>query len=476
MQPSQLLLIANPVRPADRASTLVLQIGKIHTSRTAWRPRNTLQRWPNWLESKRGAGPATTQDKLCWDRSLIPAAETANLAKARGRCAANDTPMKAKVTTDIIPFNLPYATGKELIHVAEAQRNHHLSGDGPFTKLCHQWIERQTGCVRALLTHSCTSALDLAALLLDLKPGDEVIMPSYTFVSTANAFVLRGAVPVFVDIREDTLNLDEKLIESAITPRTRAIVPVHYAGVACEMDSIIAIAKRHNLRIVEDAAQGIMANYKGRALGAIGDLGSFSFHETKNIHSGEGGSLLVSDRNLVLRAEIMREKGTDRGRFFRGEVDKYTWQDVGSSFLPNEITAAFLWAQLEEAEQITRERITIWQRYHEFLDPLEQQGLLRRPIVPAECQHNGHLYYLLLSPEIDRPTVLGYLKKNGINAVFHYVPLHSSPAGLRFGRAHGDLARTTSLSHRLVRLPIWIGLSEHQQQRVCEVLAAILRK
>jgi dTDP-4-amino-4,6-dideoxygalactose transaminase len=380
------------------------------------------------------------------------------------------------VTTDYIPFNRPYASGKELDYVAEAQRNYHLSGDGVFTKRCHQWIEQRTGCARALLTHSCTSALDLAALLLDLKAGDEVILPSYTFVSTANAFVLRGAVPVFVDVREDTLNLDERLIEAAITPRTRAIVPVHYAGVSCEMDAIIAIARRHDLRIVEDAAQAIMAGYKGRAPGALGDLGAFSFHETKNIMSGEGGSLLVNDPELALRAEIIREKGTDRGRFFRGEVDKYTWQDIGSSFLPSEIIAAFLWAQLEEAERITRERLTIWQRYHEMLAPLEQQGLLRRPIVPADCQHNGHLYYILLSPEIERQMALDELKKNRIHAVFHYVPLHSSPAGMRFGRAHGDLSLTTSLSQRLIRLPMWLGLDEVRQQRVCDVLTAILKK
>jgi dTDP-4-amino-4,6-dideoxygalactose transaminase len=379
------------------------------------------------------------------------------------------------VTTDIIPFNRPFATGKELGYADEAQSNFHLSGDGPFTKRCHAWIEQRTGCAKALLTHSCTSALDLAALLLDIKSGDEIILPSYTFVSTANAFVLRGAIPVFVDIRADTLNLDEQLIEAAITPRTRAIVPVHYAGVACEMDSIVAIARRHGLWIVEDAAQGIMACYKGRALGAIGDIGSFSFHETKNIHSGEGGSLLLRDKDLVLRAEIMREKGTDRGRFFRGEVDKYTWQDVGSSFLPNEMTAAFLWAQLEEAERITRERMAIWQRYHERLAPLEQRGLLRRPTIPVDCQHNGHLYYVLLSSEFNRQTVLDHLKANGIHAVFHYVPLHSSPAGLRFGRAQGDLPLTTSLSQRLIRLPIWMGLGEDQQQRVCDVLAATLR-
>jgi dTDP-4-amino-4,6-dideoxygalactose transaminase len=380
------------------------------------------------------------------------------------------------VTIELIPFNRPYASGKELLYVAEAHRNVHLSGDGAFTKRCHQWIEQRTGCAKALLTHSCTSALDMAALLLDIKSGDEIILPSYTFVSTANAFVLRGAVPVFVDIREDTLNLDERLIEAAITPRTRAIIPVHYAGVACEMDTIVAIAQRHNIRVIEDAAQGIMASYKGRALGAIGDLGSFSFHETKNIQSGEGGALLLKGKDLVLRAEIIREKGTNRSQFFRGEVDKYTWQDIGSSFLPNEITAAFLWAQLEEAEYISGERIAIWQRYNERLAPLEQQGLLRRPIVPMDCQHNGHIYYVLLAPEFDRKVVLDELNANKVNAVFHYVPLHSSPAGLRFGRASGDLSLTTSLSERLVRLPIWMGLNENQQQRVCDLLGAILSK
>ncbi|KJC36678.1 TDP-4-oxo-6-deoxy-D-glucose aminotransferase [Bradyrhizobium sp. LTSP885] len=365
-------------------------------------------------------------------------------------------------------------TGKELDHIAEAHRGLHLSGDGSFTRRCHQWIEQQTGCARALLTHSCSSALDMTALLLDIAAGDEIIMPSYTFVSTANAFVLRGGVPVFVDIREDTLNLDERLIEAAITPRTRAIVPVHYAGVACEMDAIMAIARRHNLAVVEDAAQGVTAFYKGRALGAIGDLGSFSFHETKNVIAGEGGALLVNDPALVRRAEIIREKGTDRASFFRGEVDKYTWQDVGSSYLPSEINAAFLWAQLEEAERITRERLALWQRYHSGLEDLERRSLLRRPIVPADCRHNGHLYYVLLAPGIDRQTVLQKLKDNGVNSVFHYVPLHSSPAGQRFGRAHGDLPLTTSLSERLIRLPMWIGLTESQQQRVCELLDQIL--
>ncbi|SHM81214.1 dTDP-4-amino-4,6-dideoxygalactose transaminase [Bradyrhizobium lablabi] len=380
------------------------------------------------------------------------------------------------MTSDAIPFNRPYATGKELAYQGEALGNSHLSGDGAFTKRCHQWIEQRTGCAKALLTHSCTSALDMAALLLDLKSGDEVIMPSFTFVSTANAFVLRGAVPVFVDIREDTLNLDERQIEAAITPRTRAIAPVHYAGVSCEMDYMMAIAERNHLKIVEDAAQGVMASYKGRALGAIGDLGSFSFHETKNIISGEGGALLVNDPAMVSRAEVIREKGTDRERFFRGEVDKYTWQDLGSSFLPSEMIAAFLWAQLEQAERITHERLAIWDRYHAMLAPLEQSGLVRRPIIPADCQHNGHIYYVLLAPGIDRQGVLRELKNNGIGAVFHYVPLHSSPAGQRYGRVDGGLQLTTSLSERLIRLPMWVGLGENMQQRVCDVLGAILNK
>lgn len=378
------------------------------------------------------------------------------------------------MASEFIQFNRPYATGKEHGYIQNALDSLHVSGDGRFTKLCHQWIEQRTGCARALLTHSCTSALDLAAMLLDLKSGDEVIMPSFTFVSTANAFVLRGAVPVFVDIREDTLNLDERQIEAAITPRTRAIAPVHYAGVGCEMDAIVAIAKRHDLRIVEDAAQGIMASYKGSPLGAIGDLGSFSFHETKNIMSGEGGCLLVNDPALELRAEIMREKGTDRGRFFRGEVDKYTWQDIGSSFLPSDITAAFLWAQLEEAEHITRERLAIWNRYHDMLAPMEQRGLLRRPIVPSHCRHNGHLYYVLLPQNTDRSAVLAKLRQAEIQAIFHYVPLHSAPAGRQYGRAHGDLSCTTDLSERLIRLPFWIGLQERHQQRICDTLGTIL--
>lgn len=375
-----------------------------------------------------------------------------------------------------IPFNWPHMTGKELYYIAEAHFNGSLAGDGPFTKRCHAWLEERTGCNKALLTHSCTAALEMAALLLDIQPGDEVIMPSYTFVSTANAFVLRGGVPVFVDIREDTLNLDERLIEAAITPRTRAIAPVHYAGVACEMDTIMAIAQKHGLKVVEDAAQGVMSTYKGRALGSIGDVGAYSFHETKNVISGEGGALLVNSPEMSLRAEIIREKGTDRSRFFRGEVDKYTWQDVGSSFLPGELSAAFLWAQLEEADRITKERLASWECYHELLGPLEQMGALRRPIVPMDCQHNAHMYYVLLAPEVDRQRVLNELKKNEINSVFHYVPLHSSPAGMRYCRTYGDLAITDKQSERLVRLPLWVGLSHSQQDRIVEVLRSALAR
>jgi dTDP-4-amino-4,6-dideoxygalactose transaminase len=369
-----------------------------------------------------------------------------------------------------IPFNWPHMTGKELYYIAEAHFNGCLAGDGPFTKRCHGWLEARTGSSRALLTHSCTAALEMAALLLDIQPGDEVIMPSYTFVSTANAFVLRGGVPVFVDIREDTLNIDESLIEAAITLRTRAIAPVHYAGVACEMDAIMAIARRHGLKVVEDAAQGVMSSYKGQALGSIGDLGAYSFHETKNVIAGEGGALLVNDPALALRAEIIREKGTDRSRFFRGEVDKYTWQEVGSSFLPGELIAAFLWAQLEEADRITQERRASWQRYHDLLEPLEALGILSRPIVPLDCQHNAHMYYVLLAPEIDRQKVLEDFKRHDIGAVFHYVPLHSSPAGLRYGRTHGSLEVTNRQSDRLIRLPLWVGLTQEQQDKVLNVL------
>ncbi|MGR8978622.1 MAG: dTDP-4-amino-4,6-dideoxygalactose transaminase [Gammaproteobacteria bacterium] len=369
-----------------------------------------------------------------------------------------------------IPFNRPHMTGKELYNIAQSHFNGCLAGDGPYTKRCHRWLEERTGSGKALLTHSCTAALEMAALLLNIESGDEIVMPSYTFVSTANAFVLRGGVPVFIDIREDTLNLDERLIEAAITPRTRAIVPVHYAGVACEMDTIMSIAARHHLNVVEDAAQGVMAEYKGRELGSIGDLGAYSFHETKNVISGEGGALLVNNPEFIQRAEIIREKGTDRSRFFRGEVDKYTWQDVGSSFLPGELISAFLWAQLEEAEKITNERLLKWKRYHELLEPLESEGLLRRPVIPSECKHNAHMYYVLLSPDIDRQFVLEEFKLNDILSVFHYIPLHSSPAGQKYGKTSGALPVTNFLSERLIRLPLWIGLTEEQQQRVVDVL------
>lgn len=361
----------------------------------------------------------------------------------------------------MIPFNKPFMTGRELWHIAQAHANGHLSGDGQFTKRSHAWLEQRTGAQRALLTHSCTAPLEMAALLLDLQPGDEVIMPSYTFVSTANAFVLRGAVPVFVDIREDTLNLDERLVEAAITPRTRAICVVHYAGVACEMDSLLDIAARHGLAIVEDAAQAIMSTYKGRPLGTIGELGALSFHETKNIISGEGGALLCRDARFGERAEILREKGTNRSRFFRGQVDKYTWVDVGSSFLPGEITAAFLCAQIEEADQITARRLAIWDRYQQWAAPHEAAGRLRRPIVPADCQHNAHMFYMLL-PDLDaRTRFISEMKNRGVQTVFHYIPLHSAPAGLQAGRTHGELHNTDALSERLVRMPLWVGVEEH---------------
>lgn len=373
--------------------------------------------------------------------------------------------------TKKIPFNLPYMTGKELEYIAEAHLNGHLAGDGPFTMRCHRWLANRANSHQVLLTHSCTAALEMAALLLNIQPGDEVIMPSYTFVSTANAFVLRGGVPIFVDIRADTLNIDEQLIEAAITPRTRAIAVVHYAGVACEMDAIMSIAKQHNLKVVEDAAQGVMAKYKGRALGSIGDIGAFSFHETKNVIAGEGGALLVNDPALTILAETIREKGTDRSRFFRGEVDKYTWQSIGSSFLPGELVAAFLWAQLEEAEIITQRRLKSWRYYHDILAPLEARGDLRRPVVPDGCEHNAHMYYVLLSPGVDRQKVLARLKTHEIGAYFHYVPLHSSPAGMLYGRTSGSLKLTVDLSERLIRLPLWVGLKEDQQCRVVDVLS-----
>lgn len=366
----------------------------------------------------------------------------------------------------MIPFNKPYMTGRELWYIAQAHANGYLSGDGPFTKRCQLWLREQTGAQQALLTNSCTAALEMAALLLDLEPGDEVIMPSYTFVSTANAFVLRGAVPVFVDIREDTLNIDERLIEAAITPRTRAICVVHYAGVACEMDVIMELAQQYGLRVVEDAAQAIMSSYKGRVLGTIGDYGALSFHETKNILCGEGGALLCRDAGAGDRAEIVREKGTNRSRFFRGQVDKYTWVEVGSSYLPGEIAAAFLAAQIEEAASITARRLAIWARYHAWAAAHEAHGRLRRPVVPEGCVHNAHMYYLLLPSLLQRTRFIERLKERGVQAVFHYVPLHTSPAGIAHGRTPFTMTITDSLSERLVRMPLWLGL-EADMDMIC---------
>ncbi|VAX10980.1 dTDP-4-amino-4,6-dideoxygalactose transaminase [hydrothermal vent metagenome] len=361
-------------------------------------------------------------------------------------------------------------TGNEIHYITQAHKRGMLAGDGAFTKQCHVWLEKQTGCSKALLTHSCTSALEMAALLLDIKPGDEIIMPSFTFVSTANAFVLRGGIPVFIDIHHDTLNMDEQLIEAAITSHTKAIVPVHYAGVACDMNAIIAIAKHHDLKVVEDAAQGIMSSYNGHALGSIGDLGTYSFHETKNVISGEGGALLVNDPELASRAEIIRDKGTDRGRFVKGQIDKYTWQEMGSSFLPGELIAAFLWAQLEEAKSITKKRLQSWHNYHALLEPLESDGYLCRPDIPDQCQHNAHMYYIRLHPKISRNNILAEFKHHNISAIFHYVPLHLSKAGKRFGRVSGSLNITEQQSKCLIRLPMWVGLTEQQQHRIVQIL------
>ena len=359
-----------------------------------------------------------------------------------------------------IPFNKPYMTGKELWYISKAHASGHLAGDGSFTKKCSAWLEQRIGCQKALLTHSCTAALEMAAILANIQPGDEVIMPSYTFVSTANAFVLRGGVPVFVDIRPDTLNIDETKIEAAITPRTKAIAPVHYAGIACEMDTIMEIAGRHNLLVIEDAAQGIMSTYKGRPLGSVGHMATLSFHETKNIISGEGGALLINDPRFVERAEMIREKGTNRSKFFRGQLDKYTWVDIGSSFLPSEIVSAFLWAQMEEADSINNRRMAIWSAYHDSFDYLEQAERLRRPIIPTACVHNAHMYYLLMRDLEDRSRFINAMKRDGVNCVFHYVPLHSAPQGRLVGRSHNNLAITDDLSERLVRLPLWVGMDE----------------
>jgi dTDP-4-amino-4,6-dideoxygalactose transaminase len=375
--------------------------------------------------------------------------------------------------TMTIPFNKPFMTGKELFYISQAHHNGWLAGDGSFSKRCQAHLEASTGAVKALLTHSCTAALEMAAILADIGPGDEVIMPSYTFVSTANAFVLRGGVPVFVDIRADTLNIDERLIEAAITPRTKAIAPIHYAGVGCEMDAIMAIARKHGLLVIEDAAQGYLSSYRGKPLGAIGHMAALSFHETKNVISGEGGALLITDPALVERAEIIREKGTNRSKFFRGQVDKYTWVDVGSSFLPSELIAAFLWAQLEEAQGITERRMALWSRYHAAFADAEKAGKCTRPIVPAECEHNAHMYYLIVNSLTERTDFIAALKRVGVNSVFHYVPLHSSPAGQRFGRTCGEMSVTDSRSERLVRLPLWLGMEEEQAQVIDACLAQL---
>jgi dTDP-4-amino-4,6-dideoxygalactose transaminase len=373
-----------------------------------------------------------------------------------------------------IPFNKPFTVGGELENIARAVADGHLSGDGAFSRQCHRWLEERLGCRRALLTHSCTAALEMAAILCDFAPGDEVIMPSFTFVSTANAFVLRGAVPVFVDIRPDTLNLDENMAAQAVTSRTRAIVPVHYAGIACEMDALMALAADRGLVVVEDAAQGLLAEYRDRKLGAIGHLGCLSFHETKNVISGEGGALLVNDARFTARAEIIREKGTNRAQFFRGEVDKYTWVDVGSSYLPSELVGAFLHAQLQQAEAITAQRVKLCAAYAEGLAPLSRRGVLTLPRpAPAGVRGNGHMFYVLLENLAARTALTAHLKARGVHAVFHYVPLHTSPAGRRFGRAAaGSLPVTDNISARLLRLPLYYGLTVQEVARITEDIAA----
>ncbi len=362
----------------------------------------------------------------------------------------------------MIYFNNPPFVGKELEYVRQAVNNQKICGDGPFTKKCSQWIEEKTGTAKALLTTSCTHATEMAALLMDIKPGDEVIMPSYTFVSTADAFVLRGAKAVFVDIRPDTMNIDENLIENAITERTKAIVPVHYAGVSCEMDKIMEIALKYNLKIVEDAAQGILSTYKGKMLGTIGDFGCYSFHETKNYSMGEGGALLIRDPDYIEKAEIVREKGTNRSKFFRGQIDKYTWVDAGSSYLPSDLNAAYLWAQLEQADKIFDNRMKTWKLYYELLLDLQEQGVISLPVVPENCTHNAHMFYIKTKDLDERTRLIDFLKEQGILAVFHYIPLHTAPAGRKFGVFCGEDRYTTKESERLVRLPMYYGLEEEK--------------
>ena len=369
-----------------------------------------------------------------------------------------------------IPFNKPFIVGKELDNIAQAVAESHISGDGPFTRRCNEWLEKRLGCAKALLTHSCTGALEMAALLCGIGPGDEIIMPSFTFVSTANVFVLRGGVPVFVDIREDTLNIDETLIERAITPRTKAIVPVHYAGVACAMNEIMKIAEQHSLFVVEDAAQALLSIYNDRFLGAIGHLGCLSFHETKNIISGEGGALLINDERFIERAEILWEKGTNRKKFFSGEIDKYTWVDIGSSFLPSELVGAFLYAQLEQAEKIMTVRDRIFEQYLRLLRPLEDKGAVRLPGAESGNNGNGHIFYIITRSLDERGRLIDYLKQKGIWAVFHYVPLHSSPAGIKYGRTAGTMRVTDDLSNRVLRLPVYYEIREEDVEMVAEHL------
>ena len=366
----------------------------------------------------------------------------------------------------MIRFNVPPFTGKEMDYIKQAVENQKICGDGEFTKKCNEWLENKTGTTKALLTTSCTHATEMAAILSNIKPGDEVIMPSYTFVSTADAFVLRGAKAVFVDVRPDTMNIDENLIEDAITDKTKAIVPVHYAGVSCEMDKIMEIAKNHNLMVIEDAAQGIMSEYKGKALGTFGDYGCFSFHETKNFSMGEGGALLIRDAENIEHAEIVREKGTNRAKFFRGQIDKYTWVDAGSSYLPSELNAAYLYAQLELANEITADRMHTWNMYYDAFEELENKERIERPFVPTDCKHNAHMFYLKCKDLEERSAFIKYLGENGILAVFHYIPLHGAPAGKQFGRFNGEDVYTTKESERLVRLPLYYGLKEDEVEYI----------
>lgn len=370
----------------------------------------------------------------------------------------------------MIGFNIPPVIGTEEKYVKQAIEAHKICGDGEFTKKCKEWMENRFKAEEVLLTTSCSSALEMAALLADIKPGDEVIMPAFTFVSTANAFVLRGAKIVFVDIRPDTMNIDENLIEAAITDRTKAIVPVHYAGVACEMDKILAIAKKHNLLVIEDAAQGVMAKYKDKYLGTIGDIGCYSFHETKNYSSGEGGAVVFKDNRYTEMAEIIREKGTNRSKFFRGQVDKYTWVECGSSYLPSDINAAYLWAELEQADRINDNRLDTWNYYNENLKILEDEGYIQRPYIPEECKHNAHMYYIKAKDLEERTNLIKYLKENGVQAVFHYIPLHTAPAGIKYGRFNGEDKYTTKESDRLLRLPMYYNLQKEDAEKVVQTI------